>query len=39
MNQRPLLLDASALLAAIQNETGSEYVKQHIDQCIISSVN
>jgi PIN domain nuclease of toxin-antitoxin system len=33
------LLDASALLAAIHNETGGDYVQQHIDRCIISTVN
>lgn len=34
-----LVLDASALLAAVHNEKGSDYVKQKIDQCVISSVN
>jgi PIN domain nuclease of toxin-antitoxin system len=33
------VVDASAVLAAIQNEQGGEYVKKHIDQCVISSVN
>ncbi len=29
----------SAILAAIQDEPGGEYVKRHIDRCVISSVN
>jgi len=33
------VLDASALLAAIQNEQGSEFVKQNIEHAVISSVN
>ena len=33
------VIDASAVLAAIQNEQGAEYVKKHIDRCVISSVN
>ncbi len=33
------VLDASALLAAIHNEIGGDYVQQHIDRCVISSVN
>ena len=33
------VVDASALLAAIHNEQGGDYVKQHIDRCVISTVN
>jgi PIN domain nuclease of toxin-antitoxin system len=33
------VVDASAVLAAIQDEQGGEYVKKQIDRCIISSVN
>ena len=33
------VVDASAVLAAVHNEQGGEYVKQHIDRCIVSSVN
>jgi len=33
------LVDASALLAAVHNETGGAYVEQHISRCCISSVN
>ena len=33
------MLDASAVLAAIQDEQGGEYEKKHIDRCVISSVN
>jgi len=39
MTQQKWVVDASALLAAIQNEKGGEYVKQHIDRCVISTVN
>jgi ribonuclease VapC len=39
MNQNQLLLDASALLATLYNETGGDYVEQVLDTCIISSVN
>lgn len=33
------VVDASAVLAAIQDEQGGKYVKNHIDRCVISSVN
>jgi len=33
------LLDASALLAAVHEETGGDYVQQHIERCCISSIN
>jgi len=33
------VVDASAVLAAIQNEEGGDYVKKHIDRCVICSVN
>jgi len=33
------LLDASALLAAIHNEKGGDYVQQRIEQSAISSIN
>ena len=39
MSQEKWVLDASAVLAAIQDEQGGEYVKKHIDRCVISSVN
>ncbi len=39
MSKEKWVVDASAVLAAIQNEQGGEYVKKHIDQCVISSVN
>ncbi len=39
MNQEKWVLDASAILAAVQDEQGGEYVKKHIDRCVISSVN
>lgn len=33
------VVDASALLAAIHNETGGDYVQQRIQDCVVSSVN
>lgn len=39
MSKVKWVVDASAVLAAIQNEQGGEYVKKHIDRCVISSVN
>lgn len=33
------VVDASALLAAIHNETGGAYVQQRIHDCVVSSVN
>ena len=33
------VLDASALLAAIQNEPSGDFVKQNIEQSVISSIN
>ena len=39
MNKEKWVVDASAVLAAIQDEQGGEYVKKHIDQCVISAVN
>ncbi len=39
MNKQEWVIDASAVLAAIQNEQGGEYVKKHIHRCVISSVN
>ena len=39
MNKEKWVVDASAVLAAIQDEQGGEYVKNHIDQCVISAVN
>ena len=37
--EKCLLLDASAIIAAIQNENGSDFVKERIEQCAISTVN
>lgn len=39
MSKEPWVLDASALLAAIHNEKGGDYVQQHIEQCVINTVN
>ena len=39
MSKEKWVVDASAVLAAIQDEQGGEYVKKHIDRCVISSVN
>ncbi len=39
MKKEKWVVDASALLAAIHNEKGGEYVKQHVDRCVISAVN
>ena len=39
MSKDKWVIDASAILAAIQDEQGAEFVKQHIDHCVISSVN
>ncbi len=39
MSKEKWVVDASAVLAAVQDEQGGEYVKKHIDRCIISSVN
>ena len=39
MSKQKWIVDASALLAAIHNEQGGEYVQQNIDRCVISSVN
>ncbi len=39
MSKEKWVVDASAVLAAIQGEQGGEYVKKHIDRCVISSVN
>ncbi len=39
MKKEKWVVDASALLAAIHNERGGEYVKQHIERCVISAVN
>ncbi len=39
MSKEKWVVDASAVLAAIQDEQGGEYVKKQIDRCIISSVN
>lgn len=33
------VVDASALLAAIHNETGGDYVQHRIQDCVVSSVN
>lgn len=34
-----IILDASALLALIQNENGSEIVEQHLPNAVMSTVN
>ncbi len=39
MSKEKWVVDASAVLAAIQDEQGGEYVKKHIDRCVISAVN
>ena len=39
MTQPKWVIDASALLAAIHNEKGGDYVQQHIERCVISSIN
>lgn len=39
MTQTKWVLDASALLAAIHNEIGGDYVQRHIERCVISSIN
>ena len=39
MSKEKWVVDASAVLAAIHDEQGGEYVKQNIDRCVISSVN
>lgn len=39
MKKEKWVVDASALLAAIHKEQGGEYVRQHIDRCVISAVN
>jgi len=39
MTVKRWLLDASALLAAVHEETGGSYVQQHIQRCCISSIN
>lgn len=39
MSKEKWVVDASAILAAIQDERGGEYVKKHIDRCVISAVN
>jgi PIN domain nuclease of toxin-antitoxin system len=39
VNKEKWVVDASAVLAAIQDEQGGEYVKKHIDRCVISAVN
>lgn len=33
------VVDASALLAAVHNERGGDYVQERIQDCIVSSVN
>ncbi len=39
MTQVAYVIDASALLAAIHNEAGGDYVQKRIEHCTISSVN
>ena len=39
MSKQKWVIDASAVLAAIQDEQGGDYVKKNIDRCVISSVN
>jgi len=39
MTQAKWVVDASALLAAIHNEKGGDYVQESIQQCVISSIN
>jgi len=39
MTTRRYLLDASALLAAIHNEIGGDYVQQRIEESAVSSIN
>lgn len=39
MTQVQYVVDASALLAAIHNEAGGDYVQKRIEHCSISSVN
>lgn len=37
--KKKIVVDASALLAAIHNEKGGDFVKSRIDHCVISTVN
>ena len=39
MTQEKWIVDASALLAAVHNEKGGDYVQQHIERCMISTIN
>ena len=39
MSKQKWVVDASAILAAIHNEQGGDYVQQNIDRCVISSIN
>jgi ribonuclease VapC len=39
MSKEKWVVDASAILATVHDEPGGDYVKQHIDRCVISSVN
>lgn len=39
MSDKPAVLDASALLALLQNEPGAEVVATRLTQCVMSAVN
>lgn len=39
MSKDKWVVDASAMLATIQDELGGDYIKEHIERCVISSVN
>ena len=39
MTQKRWVIDASALLAAIHNEKGGDYVQQRIERCVIYTIN
>ena len=38
MSKEKWVIDASAVLAAIQNEQGAEYVKKHIDRATCKTI-
>lgn len=39
MSNEPVVLDASALLAFLQDEPGADVVAQHLSEAVISAVN
>ena len=39
MSDKPTVLDASALLALLQNEPGAEIVASRLQRCVMSAVN